>query len=886
MDDLAASQQLIDEGAEADHQTDYNGEDKSANGTRSYVSASRKKRKSGGASKPKELSTPQAAASQVAWPKQPVPVPFRSYALSDLQAFTDSDEAVEALSGWPVSPLKSPAPNIVLQPNDNIEVPDSQAAPTATHALMSPPMTSSLAVPASLPEQNHKHKKSNKRKRKEVVSSHNVLDDENRNRGEDKVAGTSEVFTPSPARAKRQRRLSSINSPKASSQADPIRGETSSARKKRGDKKNKTNGIETCDRPASVREPRQRGGEQSALGHEEDAQDGADNGHTEFETPSQKRRKKTKSKSKPNAPVASSSGLDLSEPLENSSGEDEIPSVPPSTHQGSAKKPLKTKAHKLPRLSQTPRRIRTSNVGPTNVLTAAERSLNTVRDLNYPPNLQTGGDFTHDEEELIRRAIRDYQERKGLDTSELVEVIQWTDDTKDISLSRRRSDRVIREVQDEQDSIEFWEEMKHVNLTRKMETVRNHIRSRYHTYKSGGWTQDEDEQLKNLFDMYPRQWKLISQAMGDRSMHDVHNRWRDYVQYGDKRNTSTWSHNEESLLVRAITTVVQRDEDYRAEVGKKPLNEYTNRDINWVQVCSLMGNIRSRLQCTVKWTKMQSRNPPPRIQLKVHPRETLVTDQDEEKISEQTPNKRGRPRKSDAQLTPQSSRKRGRPRKSEDVSVVDMFINQARKRRKSKRSDVAALESQEEKGDHRPGAEVSTPPPQGSTVIGTPGLGQMRWGDKFDLMEAILNREKNSAENIDWQDVAAAMQHSWSVRTLQAAQQLLFETVREKDLVDAEASFEDLADAVLSFLTEEHGDELKDHYDPYADAELDEGFDEPATAKLPTSKRRRKMGARDSTPRSQPTSAKKKTLSGFRPTTSETFKSAELITDSDDADEG
>ncbi|KAJ4375168.1 hypothetical protein N0V83_002252 [Neocucurbitaria cava] len=784
MDDLAASQQLIDEVAAVDRTTNNNGDSILPNGTISSTSSSHKKRKrkSSGASKPKEPPTPQPAASQVGWSpaRQSLPGQLRSYTLADPNDFADSDEEHEAASsGWPVSPLKSHAHNISTpSQDDNVEVPDSQTVPVATAALMSPPMTSSVAVPASMPEESSTHKKSHKRKRKrkKVNSGNSLPAEEDNNRGEETAMATGEVLESPTSPTKGKRRHSNIISPSPSSQAEANHKETAPTRKKLGNKRQKMNGIEACDLLNSTRKPNQRVDDHSILDHEEEAQDDADKGHAESKVPGQKRRKKSGGKAKADAPAAATSGIDLSESLGYSSGEDEIPPVSPSESQGSAQKRKHTKVRKSARPSQTPRRIRTSNINPTNVLTAAERSLNTARDLNYPPDLRTSGDFTQDEDELIRRAIRDYQERKGLDTLELVELIQWTDDTKDISLSRRISDLVTKEVQDKHESNEFWEEIKDVNLTRSKEIVRSHIRSQYHIYKSGGWTKEEDEQLKNLFELYPRQWKLISKVMGDRSMHDVHNRWRDYVQYGDKRNTSTWSKDEENLLVRSITTVAQRDEDYRAAAGKRPLNEYTNKDINWMEVCTLMGNVRSRLQCTVKWTKMQSRNPPPRIQLEIKPRNKIVSEDEEDQTRVKTPKKRGRPRKSDAQQTPQSKRKRGRPRKSEDISIADTSTKQEKKRRKSRKSDVAAPES-----------------------------------------------------------------------------------------------------------TEEHGGELQEQIEPDADAELDEGFDEPAIAKSSTSKKQKqKMSARESTSRSRPPSKKKSILSESRTTTPKSFKSAELIIDSDD----
>ncbi|KAF1848422.1 uncharacterized protein K460DRAFT_364411 [Cucurbitaria berberidis CBS 394.84] len=1035
MDDVAASQQLMDEEAQAEHRMDYNEEDPLVKGVEESTSSVRNKRKSDGARKSKASSTPQAAASQAALHNLPFPEPLRSYSLSDLQGFTASDEMNNVSSGWPIPPLKSQTTNDITPHNDDVEVPDSQIAPTTTHALMSPPMTSSLAGPASTPDMSSTSRKGKRRLRNEIDPSNILPEEKGSRRGRNTPTSANEMFTSSFSQPKRQLRRSSIATPTPLSQAEPIHmssvedtiaviphspvadqevgtltlnkrdnksknlrksrarevignsdrdvededeiidgrqegsarvlrrpersrqrtpgveaeldsssglnadvvtgvdgftpvqnaddltihDETPSARRKK-----KANSIEVYDWPATARKLGQHVDEPFAFTDEGEVGENADSSHAELESTSRRRRKEVQTKSADEArvedPVTSMPESDIDSlfvpleptstdddfvPLENSTGDTETPSMHLPEQKGSATKREHKKARNSSQRSESRRRARASKVDPSNTLTAAERSLNTVRDVNHPPNLQTSGDFTQDEDELIRRAIWDYQQRKGLDTSELVEVIQWINDTRDASTPRRRSDWAPQEVLDEQESREFWDEMRCINLTRKPEKVRKHIRSQYHSYKSGGWTEEEDEHVKNLYELHPRQWKLIAQVLGDRSMHDVHNRWRDYLQYGDSRNTSKWSQDEEMLLIRAITTVAQRDEDYRAEVGKPPLDKYASKDINWAQVCIEMGNTRSRLQSSVKWTKMQNRNDPPHIELEIKPRKTVARDQEAEPVVEPTPRKRGRPRKSEALQTPKSSTKsskgRGRPRKSGDGSILgggesskkrrqsrlkrglsveddeadgESLTKQPKKRRKLTESHGTALEAQTAESEQR-ATEKSTPPPRSSAVIGTPGASQMRWGDKFDLIEALLTREKESAENIDWHDVAAAMQQSWSVRTLQAAQQQLFEMVKDKELVEGQASFEQMAEAVFNFLVEEHGDELKEHHDPYADAEMDEDAGEIATAALPNTKRKRSRGK---------TIRRRGTQPKLPPSTPKAFKSAELITESDNAE--
>ncbi|KAI4915135.1 hypothetical protein J4E90_005174 [Alternaria incomplexa] len=286
--------------------------------------------------------------------------------------------------------------------------------------------------------------------------------------------------------------------------------------------------------------------------------------------------------------------------------------------------------------------------------TAAERALNVEHDLQHPPDLRSSGDFTADEEELIRRAIVDYQQRKGLDVSELVDIIQWnpTDpsfNTGDGTISSK-SEWAPQDIEDARESAEFWDDIKHLRTERSQDRLRRHIRQTYHQFKRGVWTEEEDKRLKQLYAMHPNKWKVISVGMGDRSMHDCQNRWRDYLQYGDKLKSSRWDEEEEELFIRAVTAVAQRDEDHRAEEGLPPIDKYTMKDINWQQVSHEMDNTRSRIQVVQKWRNLQKRESPPEIEVERKPRKEKPA-ASKSAIPEPTPKKRGRP-KGEAGATP------------------------------------------------------------------------------------------------------------------------------------------------------------------------------------------------------------------------------------------
>ncbi|RYN75526.1 hypothetical protein AA0117_g6340 [Alternaria alternata] len=346
----------------------------------------------------------------------------------------------------------------------------------------------------------------------------------------------------------------------------------------------------------------------------------------------------------------------MREPI--SSDEDDYRDPPPDTSsRDEFEKKERKKKRKSTTKKATPRResgkfsYKRKNVQTG---TAAERALAGVdHTVNYPPDLRTTGDFTADEEELIRRAVRDYQDRKELEIPQLVRIIQWS--KQDPALNRTngevsgKNDWTPQDMDNARESAEFWNDIKNITTKRSFDRMRRHIRQTYHMFKSGAWTDEEDQLLRDLYSQHPNKWKVIEVGMGDRSMHDCQNRWRDYLQYGDKLKSSRWEPEEEELFIHAITTVAQRDEDYRAEQGLPPVDEYTIKHINWQQVSREMDNTRSRIQVVAKWKNLQKRNPPPHIQVEHKPRKNKsalsgLT------ASDPTPRKRGRPQQGEGQI--------------------------------------------------------------------------------------------------------------------------------------------------------------------------------------------------------------------------------------------
>lgn len=256
---------------------------------------------------------------------------------------------------------------------------------------------------------------------------------------------------------------------------------------------------------------------------------------------------------------------------------------------------------------------------------AAEIALDDAHPLGQPPDKRTSGEYTADEKELLRRAIRDHQERNGLEVADLIEIIQWNQARKG-EMGADTTDQV--EAQYKQDSSAFWEDIKNAGLLRKFPNIKKHVQTRYHNCLRGHWSPDEDEHLRELAKLHPSQWKLIATHLNRREL-DVYNRWKDYVRHGENRVTKRWSQDEEENFVDVLSSVCQKVEDHLAETGKPPLDDYTPV-INWHEVCREMGDTRSRLQCQSKWKLMRAREPPATVNIEIKPRKTPQPGQEQE----------------------------------------------------------------------------------------------------------------------------------------------------------------------------------------------------------------------------------------------------------------
>lgn len=159
---------------------------------------------------------------------------------------------------------------------------------------------------------------------------------------------------------------------------------------------------------------------------------------------------------------------------------------------------------------------------------------------------------------------------------------------------------------------ELWDQLSEVLPNRDRQAITKVCKRKFHNYsKRGKWDADEDEQLKELNEKFPKKWQKVADIMG-RHPEDIRDRWRNYAVCGDNLVKDRWSEDEERALMEAIEQCLYSVSELKAQ--HRRLNpgsdEYTKPDIeyvDWQVVSSLLGHSRSRLQCIIKWKQIDAR---------------------------------------------------------------------------------------------------------------------------------------------------------------------------------------------------------------------------------------------------------------------------------------
>lgn len=192
----------------------------------------------------------------------------------------------------------------------------------------------------------------------------------------------------------------------------------------------------------------------------------------------------------------------------------------------------------------------------------------------------------NEELESISEAVEEWRVGNDLTPQEINELVQ------------RKIDSEVTK---------FWDHMaaQISGLTRVQ--IQQKCRRKFHNFDRGPWTEEQDTELRELYEKTPGKWVQIGSLL-NRFPEDCRDRWRNYVVCGDKQRKDIWDKEEEDSLRVAVAECIEKIKEKRRKDGKSKMRDVDYESLlDWGTVSKEMGHTRSRLQCSSKWKQLKER---------------------------------------------------------------------------------------------------------------------------------------------------------------------------------------------------------------------------------------------------------------------------------------
>ncbi|KAF2753642.1 hypothetical protein EJ05DRAFT_504737 [Pseudovirgaria hyperparasitica] len=212
------------------------------------------------------------------------------------------------------------------------------------------------------------------------------------------------------------------------------------------------------------------------------------------------------------------------------------------------------------------------------------------------------GSFSAMERAVIQRRANQICRERGITAYEFKEAIQ------------------VKRYKAKSDVSEIWQSLISALPLRSRVSVQKYCRRQFNNAQRGAnWTAEQDAILLEYVTEYNNScgssknipYAIIAERL-QRRAEDCRDRYRDYLEYPDRR-TDPWTAEEEARLLDVVENVIQFDIDYIKESGTWDASRYPRealeRRINWDVVAKTM-KTRNRLQCHPHWYTLKNGNTP------------------------------------------------------------------------------------------------------------------------------------------------------------------------------------------------------------------------------------------------------------------------------------
>ena len=176
------------------------------------------------------------------------------------------------------------------------------------------------------------------------------------------------------------------------------------------------------------------------------------------------------------------------------------------------------------------------------------------------------------EHEQSKRSLKDVSGKGGtFTTAEIAKLDKFRD--KYCEANRMNSevfnDLIQSSMRTNSQASALFNELQEVLPYRPRISVQKCARRRFHNFSARGtWTAEEDEMLKRAVAERGKSWKVVG-SMVDRMPGDCRDRWRNYLNNSEHRNREQWTDDEVRNLCIAILESVQLMKDERRQAREE-----------------------------------------------------------------------------------------------------------------------------------------------------------------------------------------------------------------------------------------------------------------------------------------------------------------------------
>lgn len=158
---------------------------------------------------------------------------------------------------------------------------------------------------------------------------------------------------------------------------------------------------------------------------------------------------------------------------------------------------------------------------------------------------------------------------------------------------------------------DFWQRAEDACPGRDRKSLMSCCRRLFHNRDRGEWSEEQKNQLHDLFEKHGRNFKLIGSIV-NRDRMDVRHYYSTVYRCLGKQKKGKWTPEEEEQYLSIVQSMLmenrkKRSEDPQNTPSRKKAGPDDENLINWEEVSVRMGYTRNEKQCRTKWSTLREK---------------------------------------------------------------------------------------------------------------------------------------------------------------------------------------------------------------------------------------------------------------------------------------